>query len=152
MQYIDVYNVQLSNDRAEVLGKRLVASSNGAFEQCFFVSGGSEAMEAAIKVARGYFWEIGQPQRKYFIARHLSYHGNTLGALALSNHPARRTPYEAILEHDAFHHVSPAYYKRFAAEGESEEDYVKRLAQEVEDKFQELGPENVIGCEQIYYL
>lgn len=104
-------------------------------------------MEAAIKLARQYFWEIKQPQRKFFIARHLSYHGNTLGALALSNHPGRRAAYEAILNQDSFHHVSPVYYKRFAKEGESEETYVARLAQEVEDKFQELGPDNVIACE-----
>lgn len=142
----DVYNVQLSNQPSEKLAKRLIAASNGAFEQCIFVSGGSEAMEAVIKLARQYFWEINQRQRKYFIARHLSYHGNTLGALALSNHPGRRAPYECILNQDAFHHVSPAFYKRFAKDGESEEDYVARLAQELEDKFVELGPENVIAC------
>lgn len=144
---IDVYNVQLSNQPSERLAQRLITSSNGAFAQCVFVSGGSEAMEASIKLARQYFWEIKQPQRKFFVARHLSYHGNTLGALALSNHPARRAPYEVLLNQDAFHHVSPVYYKRFAKEGESEDAYVARLAQEVEDKFQELGPENVIACE-----
>jgi adenosylmethionine-8-amino-7-oxononanoate aminotransferase len=103
-------------------------------------------MEAAIKLAKQYFWEINQPQRKYFISRYQSYHGNTLGALALSNHPFRRAPYDAILNHESFHYVSPAYYKRYAQAGESEEQYVARLAQELEDKFQELGPENVIGC------
>jgi len=107
-------------------------------------------MEAAIKLARQYWWETNNPQRKYFIARRLSYHGNTLGALALGNHPGRRAPYEVVLEHDAFQHVSPVYYKRFAKEGESEKDYVTRLAQELEGKFQVLGPENVAACESIF--
>ncbi|CAG8581814.1 15376_t:CDS:2 [Acaulospora colombiana] len=135
----------LSNQPSEKLAARLISSSDGAFSQCVFVSGGSEAMEAAIKLAKQYFWEVDQPQRKYFIARHQSYHGNTLGALALSHHPFRRAPYEDILNHKAFHYVSPAYYKRYARAGESEEQYVARLVQELEDKFQELGPENVIG-------
>ncbi len=60
---------------------------------------------------------------------------------------ARRTPYEAILDHDHFHHVSPAYAKRYQRPDETEHDYVARLAQELEDKFQELGPNTVIGCE-----
>ncbi|KAG8836354.1 hypothetical protein FRC17_005640 [Serendipita sp. 399] len=140
-----VYNVQLLNQPSQDLAKCLISASDGAFAQCFFVSGGSEAMEAVIKLARQYFWEIGQPERKYFIARKQSYHGNCLGTLALSHHPGRRAPYEAILNHDAFHHVSPAYYKRYAKEGESEEEYVQRLADEVDANFQELGPQNVIG-------
>lgn len=143
---LDVYNVQLSNPQAELLAKRMIATSDNAFEQVVFVSGGSEAMETAIKVARQYWWDVKQPQRKYFIARQLSYHGNTLGALAAGNHPARRAPYEALLEHTAFHHVSPVYYKRFAREGESEEQYVERLSQELESKIQELGTENVAAC------
>jgi adenosylmethionine-8-amino-7-oxononanoate aminotransferase len=148
---IDVYSCQFTHPAGETLARRLVASAPETFEQCFFVSGGSEAMEAAIKLARQYWWEVKEPQRKYFIARQLSYHGNTLGALALGNHPGRRAPYEAVLEQDAFQHVSPVYYKRFAKEGESEEDYVKRLAQELEDKFQALGAENVAACESLSF-
>jgi adenosylmethionine-8-amino-7-oxononanoate aminotransferase len=108
-------------------------------------------MEAALKLARQYFVDTKQPNRKYFIARQLSYHGNTLGALAVSHHPARRGPYEVILNQDLARHVSSVYYKRFAKECESEEQYVVRLAK-VEDTFQELGPENVIACESIYQL
>jgi adenosylmethionine-8-amino-7-oxononanoate aminotransferase len=134
------------------LAKRLISDSDGAFEHCFFVSGGSEAMEAALKLARQYFVDIKQPNRKYFISRQISYHGNTLGALAVSHHPARRGPYEAILNQDLARHVSPVYYKRFAKEGESVEAYVARLAKEVEDVFRELGPENVIACELIYQV
>lgn len=104
-------------------------------------------MESVIKLAIQYFGEIGQPQRTNFIARRLSYHGNSLGTLSLAHHPARRGPYEPFLDHQNFHHVSPAYAKRFQKLGETEEQYVERLRQELEDKFIALGPNTVIGCE-----
>lgn len=139
--------MQLSNEPAEALAEELVRSSNGAFELCGFVSGGSEAMEGVIKLARQYFWETGQHQRKNFIARQLSYHGNTLATLSLAHHPARREPYAVILDDENFHHVSPAYAARFQRKDETEEQYVERLRQELEDKFEALGPNTVIGCE-----
>ncbi|KDQ18214.1 hypothetical protein BOTBODRAFT_53000 [Botryobasidium botryosum FD-172 SS1] len=138
-----VYNVQLSNEPAEELSRYLVDSGHGAFAACGFVAGGSEALEAATKLARQYYYEISQPQRTNFIARQLSFHGNTIGTLQLGNHPSRRRPYEAILNKTNFHHVSPAYRRRFSLDGESEEQYVERLAKELEDKFIELGPDTV---------
>lgn len=93
-----------------------------------------------------YYDEIGQPQRTNFIARQLSYHGNTVSTLSLAYHPGRRGPYEAILDHQNHHHVSPAYAARFKRADETEEQYVQRLAKELEDKFIELGPNTVIGC------
>ncbi|EKM50677.1 uncharacterized protein PHACADRAFT_130094 [Phanerochaete carnosa HHB-10118-sp] len=140
-----VYSMQLSNQPAEELARYIVSSSNGAFELVGIVSGGSEAMEAVLKLSRQYFVEKKQPQRKNFIARHLSFHGNTLGTLSLASHVGRRAPYEAILDHENFHHVSPAYAKRFQRPDETEEQYVERLRQELDDKFQELGPDTVIG-------
>ncbi|KAI6164689.1 hypothetical protein EDD17DRAFT_1775566 [Pisolithus thermaeus] len=140
-----VYNMQLSSEPAEELAKFLVDTSDGAFELVAFASGGSEAVEAAIKLARQYYVEIGQPQRRNFIARQLSFHGNTLSTLSLAFHPARRAPYADILDTDHFHHVSPAYAKRFQRQDETEEQYVERLRQELEDKFLELGPDTVIG-------
>ena len=106
-------------------------------------------MEGVIKLARQYFWETGQRQRKHFIARHLSYHGNTVATLSLADNPARKEPYNVILNHENFHHVSPAYAKRFQKPDESEEQYVERLRKELDDKFQELGPDTVIGCESL---
>ena len=99
-----------------------------------------------IKLARQYWFEKKQPQRTNFIARQLSYHGNTVSTLALGNHPARRIPYEDISDHQNFHHVGPAYYRRYAREGESEEQYVQRLKEELDAKFQQLGGDTVIGC------
>ena len=93
-----------------------------------------------------YFGEIEQPRRTNFIARRLSYHGNSLGTLSLAHHPARRAPYEPFLDNGHFHHVSPAYAKRFQKPDETEEQYVERLRQELEDKFIALGSDTVIGC------
>ncbi|KAG8983440.1 hypothetical protein FRB90_006029, partial [Tulasnella sp. 427] len=143
MSYI--YNAQCSNEAAEELAHLIIEQSKGAFELVGFVSGGSEAMEGVIKLARQYFYETNQPKRKNFIARNLSYHGNTIGTLELSHHLSRRAPYEAILDHEHFHHVSPAYAKRYKKPNETEDEYVNRLAQELDDKFKELGPDTVIG-------
>ncbi|KAG7094891.1 hypothetical protein E1B28_005698 [Marasmius oreades] len=140
-----VYSMQLSNQPAEELADLLTESGNGAFELVGLVSGGSEAMEGVIKTARQYYHERDQPQRKNFISRKLSYHGNTVATLSLSYHPGRRAPYEAILNHDNFHHVSPAYAQRFQRSDETEEQYVERLKKELEDKFIELGPNTIIG-------
>ncbi|KAJ7127194.1 pyridoxal phosphate-dependent transferase [Mycena epipterygia] len=140
-----VYNMQLSNQPAEELATLLTEGSNGAFELCGFASGGSEAMEGVIKLARQYFHETGQPQRTNFIARQLSFHGNTVATLSLAYHPTRRAPYASILDDQHFHHVSPAYAKRFQRPEESEAEYVERLRAELEAKFQELGPDTVIA-------
>ena len=108
-------------------------------------STGSEAMEAAIKLALQYWFELEQSQRKNFIARRLSFHGNSLATLSLAYNPARRAPYEAVMDYNNFFHVSPAYYKRFGKQGESEEEYVQRLARELEEKILELGSDTVAG-------
>ncbi|KAI9062551.1 PLP-dependent transferase [Trametes sanguinea] len=140
-----VYNMQLSNEPAEELAHYILQASKGAFDLVGFVSGGSEAMEGVIKTARQYFYETGQPQRKNFIARQLSFHGNTVATLSLAYHPTRRAPYAAILDTENFHHVSPAYAARFKGAEETEEQYVERLRKELEDKFIELGPDTVVG-------
>jgi adenosylmethionine-8-amino-7-oxononanoate aminotransferase len=127
---------------AEELADLLVGHSPGGLSHAYFVSSGSEAMEAALKLARQYFLEIGQPQRHRFIARRQSYHGNTLGALGLGGNMARREPYEPILA-GCFSHVSACFAYRGQMQGESDADYVARLAAELEAEFQRLGPANV---------
>ncbi len=99
-------------------------------------------MESAIKLVRQYHLEIKQPQRVNFIARQQSYHGNTLGALGLGNHKSRRSPFLPLFS-SRFHHVSPCFAYHYKLVNESDETYVKRLGDELEAKFQELGPNTV---------
>jgi len=131
-----------SSEPAEALADKLVGHEPGGLGYAYFVSGGSEAIEAGIKLARQYFIEIGQPQRQRFIARRQSYHGNTLGALAAGGNAWRREPYAPLLS-TAFSHVTPAFAYHEKHDSESEADFVARLAAELEAEFQRLGPETV---------
>lgn len=126
---------------AETLADRLAQGAPGDLNHVYFVSGGSEAVEAALKMARQYFVEIGQPSRHHFIARRQSYHGNTLGALAIGGNAWRREPFLPLLVQA--HHVSPCYPYRERLDGESDAQYAQRLADELEAKILELGPESV---------
>ncbi len=128
---------------AEQLADTLAASAPGDLNHVYFVSGGSEGVEAALKLARQYFVEIGQPQRQYFIARRQSYHGNTLGALAIGGNAWRREPFLPLLV--PAHHVSPCFAYRERLEGEGDAAYVQRLADELEAKILELGADRVIA-------
>jgi adenosylmethionine-8-amino-7-oxononanoate aminotransferase len=139
-----VHTALFSNEPAEELADLLLAGEPGGLSHAFFVSSGSEGFEAALKLARQYFLEIGQPQRTRVIARRQSYHGTTLGALAAGGNAMRRAPYLPLLA-DGFSHVSPCFSYRFQDAGESDEQYVARLACELEAEFQRLGPENVIA-------
>jgi adenosylmethionine-8-amino-7-oxononanoate aminotransferase len=131
-----------SSEPAEALAEQLVGHEPGGLGYAYFVSGGSEAVEASIKLARQYFNEIGQPQRQHFIARRQSYHGNTLGALSAGGNAWRREPYAPLLS-QAFSHVSPAFAYHEQRDDESEADFVARLAAELEAEFQRLGPDTV---------
>ncbi|MDA8050203.1 MAG: aspartate aminotransferase family protein [Rhodospirillales bacterium] len=129
---------------AEDLAAELLRNEPGDLTHAFFVSSGSEGMEAALKLARQYFIERREPWRTRVIARRQSYHGNTLGALAAGGNMARRALYEPLLA-PVFSHVSPCFPYRFQAREESEADYAARLAAELEEEFQRLGPKNVIA-------
>jgi adenosylmethionine-8-amino-7-oxononanoate aminotransferase len=131
-----------SSEPAEALAEQLVGHEPGGLGYAYFVSGGSEAVEASIKLARQYFNEIGQPQRQHFIARRQSYHGNTLGALSAGGNAWRREPYAPLLS-QAFSHVSPAFAYHEQRDDESEADFVARLAAELEAEFQRLGSDTV---------
>ncbi|AQQ38485.1 MULTISPECIES: aspartate aminotransferase family protein [Burkholderia] len=130
-----------TTDVAEELADRLVDGAPAGLDHVYFVSGGSEAIEAALKLARQYFVEKGEPQRRHFIARRQSYHGNTLGALAIGGNAWRREPFLPLLIEA--HHVSPCYAYRDQQAGETDEAYAQRLADELERKIVELGAENV---------
>lgn len=131
-----------SSEPAEALAETLVGHEPGGLAYAYFVSGGSEAIEASIKLARQYFIERGEPQRQHFIARRQSYHGNTLGALAAGGNAWRRAPYAPLLS-AAFSHVTPAFAYHEKHDGESDAQFVARLAAELEAEFQRLGPDTV---------
>ncbi|CAG4927568.1 aspartate aminotransferase family protein [Paraburkholderia saeva] len=126
---------------AEELADRLVADAPAGLDHVYFVSGGSEAIEAALKLARQYFVEKGELQRRHFIARRQSYHGNTLGALAIGGNAWRREPFLPLLIEA--HHVSPCYAYREQRAGETEEAFAQRLADELEQKILSLGADTV---------
>ena len=128
---------------AEELADFLVERAPPGIEHVYFVSGGSEAVESALKISRQYFLEKGQPQRRKFIARRQSYHGNTLGALAIGGNQWRRAPFEPMLINAEL--ISACYSYREQAESESMVEYGCRVADELDAKIRDLGAENVIG-------
>jgi len=131
-----------SSEPAEALADQLTGQEPGGLTYSYFVSGGSEAIEASLKIARQYFVERGEPERRHFIARRQSYHGNTLGALAAGGNAWRRAPYAPLLS-SAFSHLTPAFCYREKRESESDAAFVARLATELEAEFQRLGPNTV---------
>ncbi|MGE0329770.1 MAG: aspartate aminotransferase family protein [Ramlibacter sp.] len=128
---------------AEELASHLVSNAPRGMSHAYFVSGGSEAMEATLKMARQYFVEIGQPQRKHFIARRQSYHGNTLGALAVGGNAWRRAQFAPLLID--VEHVSPCYPYREQVANETPAQYGQRLADELDATIRRLGSDQVIA-------
>jgi adenosylmethionine-8-amino-7-oxononanoate aminotransferase len=128
---------------AERLADRLVEDAPGNLDHVYFVSGGSEAIEAALKMARQYFVEKGEPQRRHIIARRQSYHGNTLGALAVGGNEWRRRQFKPLLIET--HHIDPCYAYRLQGAGETEQAYAARSAQALENQILALGADTVIA-------
>ncbi len=128
---------------AEDLADLLAAHAPGDLDRVYLVSGGSEAVEAAIKLARQYFIEIGEPERHRIIARRQSYHGNTLGALAAGGNMWRRRQFDPLLIETS--HISPCYAYRGQMPGETLEAYGQRVANELEAEIERLGPETVMA-------
>lgn len=127
------------------LCKELIQGTNGEMARVYLTGSGSEAMEAAIKLSRQFFYEKNKDTpRVNFIARENSYHGNTIGALSVSGFITRRQPYIPFLM-DNVHHISSCNPYRQQEEGESDAAFVTRKATELDNKFRELGPETVIG-------
>ena len=133
-----------TNDAAEELARYLCSRAPGDLSHAYFCCGGSEAMEAAFKIAHQYWQERGEgTTRRWIISRRQSYHGNTLGALSLGCNPQRRLPYAAILLEQATVGACDLY--RGLEAGESEEAYATRLAVELEQKISALGSESVVA-------
>ena len=139
-----VHTGAYTTSAAEDLARVILDGNPHGLEKAFFVGSGSEAVDAAMKLARQYFFESGHAERRNFVARRQSYHGNTIGAMSLSSNLPRKLPYEPLLLPNVSH-VSPAYAYQYQSPGESEAEYVARLVTELDDEFQRLGPETVIA-------
>jgi adenosylmethionine-8-amino-7-oxononanoate aminotransferase len=132
-----------TSEVAEALADHLAARAPDGLHNVYFVSGGSEAMEASLKLARQHFVERGQPERTLFVARRQSYHGNTLGALAVGGNEWRRKQFAPLLI-DVLR-VAPCHAYRDQHEGESEAQYTQRLLDELDATIVAAGPQRVIG-------
>ena len=128
---------------AESLASHLVAHAPAGLSHAYFVSSGSEAIEAALKMARQYFVEIGQPQRSVFVSRRQSYHGNTLGALAVGGNAWRRAPFAPLLIDTV--QVAPCYEYRDRRADETAVQYGERLVRELDETFERIGAGRVIA-------
>ena len=132
-----------TSEPAEALADLLIANAPGDLDRVYFVSGGSEATEAAIKLARQYWVERGEPQRGKLIARKQSYHGNTIGALSAGGNEWRRAQFAPLLLDIS--HIEPCYEYRLRRDDESAEEYGIRAANALEAEIQRLGPETVMA-------
>jgi adenosylmethionine-8-amino-7-oxononanoate aminotransferase len=132
-----------TSDPAEILAEKLIEHAPEGIDKVYLVSGGSEAMEAALKLARQYFVEIGQPERRHVIARRQSYHGNTLGALATGGNEWRRAPFAPLLVETT--HIAPCFEYRGKRSDETTFEYGQRVANELEIEIKRLGEDNVIA-------
>ena len=132
-----------TTEKLEALAEQMIEHAPDNLSHIYFVCGGSEAMETALKLARQYFIETGEPRRTHFISRRQSYHGNTLGALAVGGHPLRRKPYEPLLMEGG--RIAPCYPYRYRVPGESAQEYGRRVADELEQKILDIGEDKVIA-------
>jgi adenosylmethionine-8-amino-7-oxononanoate aminotransferase len=132
-----------SSETAEALADLLIRHAPAGIDRVYLVSGGSEAVEAAIKLARQYWVEKGEPQRGRLIARRQSYHGNTLGALSAGGNEWRRAQFAPLLLDVS--HIDPCYEYRLRRDDESAEDYGRRAADALEAEIRRVGPETVMA-------
>lgn len=132
-----------TNEPAEALADRLAAASPAGLSRVYFVDNGSAAVETALKMARQYQIERGAPGRTRVISRRQSYHGNTLGALAVSGNLGRRAPYEPLLFEVS--RIDPCFEYRYARIGQTAEDYGREAAAALEAEIVRVGSETVMA-------
>lgn len=133
----------LTSEPAETLADLLIEHAPGDLDRVYLVSGGSEAVESALKLARQYFVEKGEPERGRLIARKQSYHGNTMGALSAGGNAWRRAQFGPLLIDMS--HIDPCYPYRLQNDGESDADYGIRAANLLEEELLRVGPETVMA-------
>lgn len=135
------YRYTFTSDPLEELTALVAGACGGGLTRMVFVSGGSEAVESALKIALQYHAARGDMTRRRFISRERSWHGNTLGALSISGFRERRAPYEgALIEGGAL--ISPANAYR-PPEGVAPEALPAWYAAEFEETILRIGPESV---------
>lgn len=132
-----------TSEPLEELGNILTTDAPDGLGKVFFVNSGSEAVETAVLMARQYFVEVGQPERRNVIARRSSYHGATLTSIGMGHQVSRRAPFERILPNVT--HIAPCYEYRGRQAAESVEEYGLRVADELEQTILGLGPETVMA-------
>nr|CEG05724.1 unnamed protein product [Fusarium clavum] len=140
-----VHTMTYTTSSAEDLANYLLENEPFGLTRAYLVGSGSEAMDSAMKLARQFHVENGQPERTRFVSRRQAYHGNTIGAMSVSSNLARRAPYENAILLDNVSYVSPAYEYRTKKDGESEEEYSQRLVDELEAEFKSVGPEKIMA-------
>ncbi|KAL7940888.1 PLP-dependent transferase [Trichoderma barbatum] len=133
---------RFTSNATEELASHLLRDRPGGLSKAIFVNSGSEATDAALKLAFQYWREAGQPQKRFVIARKQSYHGNTIGALCVSGHDSRRTLYKEWMSTNV-RFVDPCFAYRFKRSGETDEKYVQRLSDQLESEILDIGPKNV---------
>ncbi len=131
---------QFTSEAAKELARKIVELCPPGLERVYFLSGGSEAVETAVKMARQYQVERGKPEKYKVISRWASYHGNTLGALALSGHTGRRRLYLPLMPHTP--HIAPAYCYRCPFGREPDDCHIE-CAEDLETAILYEGPESV---------
>ncbi|KAK1517755.1 aminotransferase class-III [Colletotrichum costaricense] len=139
-----VHTQAYTTQPAEELADLILDGNPHGLDKAFFVCSGSEAVESALKLARQYHFENGQPQRKHFIGRKQAYHGNTMATMSISTVASRKVPYEGF-SYPHVSYVSPAYPYQYQRADETEDEFTDRLLAEIEDEFQRIGPNNVIA-------
>ncbi|RGP58904.1 ornithine aminotransferase [Fusarium sporotrichioides] len=140
-----VHTMTYTTSSSEDLANHLLENEPFGLTRAYLVCSGSEAMDSAMKLARQYHVENGQPERTRFVSRRQAYHGNTVGAMSVGSFVARRAPYEGAILLDNVSHVSAAYEYRTKKDGETEEEYSKRLVDELEAEFLSVGPEKIMA-------
>jgi adenosylmethionine-8-amino-7-oxononanoate aminotransferase len=133
-----------TNHPAEALADKLSEKAPGGAWRVYFVSGGSEANEAALKLARQVQVERGEPMRDHFISRQFSYHGNTLGALSVGGRLANLDLFGPILLPNV-RKIMPCFSYRWKDEGEDDKEFALRAARALEHEVADLGPRRAIA-------
>ncbi len=130
-----------TNEPQEALATRLARLFGEPDARVYFVSGGSEANETAIKMARQYWLAMGRQDKHIVISRQQSYHGNTLGALSVTGHVKRREPYQLLLQE--WPRIEPCYAYRHQRPDEDLDAYGQRSAAALERTILQYGPDRI---------